>query len=71
MGPSAAATPWPVPAVTAALKVLKGEPVPAPVWTLPQPSITQKNLSEYVSDQLSPLHYSMCGCDNLPGFPQR
>jgi ribose transport system substrate-binding protein len=58
-------------AVTAALKVLKGEPVPAPVWTLPQPSITQKNLSEYVSDQLSPLHYSMCGCDNLPGFPQR
>ncbi|MBJ9696808.1 ABC transporter substrate-binding protein [Burkholderia cenocepacia] len=58
-------------AVVAALKVLKGEPVPAPVWTLPQPVITQADLPKYVSDKVSPLNYSMCGCDKLPGYPQR
>lgn len=58
-------------AVIAALKVLKGEPVPAPAWTLPQPVITQKELPQYVNAKLSPMHYSMCGCEGLPGYPQR
>ena len=58
-------------AVLAALKILKGVPVPGPVWTLPQPVITSKDLSKYVNPKLSPLHYSMCGCDDMPGFPER
>jgi ribose transport system substrate-binding protein len=58
-------------ALLAALKVLKGQPVPGPVWTLPQPVITEKDLPKYVNDKLSPLHYSMCGCEGMPGYPQR
>ena len=58
-------------AVIAAIKVLKGEPVPGPVWTLPQPVITGRDLSKYVNTKLSPLHYSMCGCEDMPGFPER
>jgi ribose transport system substrate-binding protein len=58
-------------ALLAAVKVLKGEPVPGPVWTLPQPVITEKDLPKYVNDKLSPLHYSMCGCEGMPGYPQR
>jgi ribose transport system substrate-binding protein len=58
-------------AVIAALKILKGEPVPGPDWVLPQPSITAKNLDQYVNPKLPPLHYSMCGCERMPGYPQR
>jgi len=58
-------------AVIAALKVLKGEPVPGPVWKLPQPVITQAELSRFVDPKLPPLHYSMCGCEKMPGYPQR
>lgn len=58
-------------AVLAALKILKGEPVPGPDWVLPQPSITAKNLDQYVNPKLPPLHYSMCGCEKMPGYPQR
>jgi ribose transport system substrate-binding protein len=58
-------------AVVAAVRVLKGEPVPAPEWTLPQPVITRADLPKYVNDKVSPLDYSMCGCDKLPGYSQR
>jgi ribose transport system substrate-binding protein len=55
--------------VIAALKVLEGQPVPSP-WKLPQPTITQDNLSQYVQANMPPLHYAMCGCQDLPGYPQ-
>ena len=58
-------------AVIAALKTLKGEPIPGPNWVLPQPSVTAKDLDKYVNPKLSPLHYSMCGCEKMPGYPQR
>lgn len=58
-------------AVVAALNVLKGVSVPGPVWVLPQPVITQADLSHFVDPRLPPLHYSMCGCEKMPGYPQR
>jgi ribose transport system substrate-binding protein len=57
-------------AVIAALKVLQGEEVPDP-WRLPQPTVTQENLDQYVQPDMPPLHYAMCGCEEMPGFPER
>ncbi|GAA1029969.1 hypothetical protein GCM10009557_20360 [Virgisporangium ochraceum] len=60
---------WRTP-VIAALRVLGGEPVPSP-WKLPQPTITADTLDGYVDPTMPPLHYAMCGCTKLPGYPQR
>ncbi len=59
---------WRTP-VIAAVKILAGEPVPSP-WKLPQPTITDANLAEYVQPNMPPLHYAMCGCQDLPGYPK-
>jgi len=58
-------------AVIAAVRVLKGEPVPGPAWSLPQPTITAETLDKYVNDKMPPLHYAMCGCEGMPDYPQR
>ncbi|WAM00537.1 substrate-binding domain-containing protein [Streptomyces sp. Je 1-369] len=58
---------WRTP-VIAALRVLGGKPVPKE-WKLPQPTVTQANLDEYLRDGMPPLHYAMCGCQKLPGYP--
>lgn len=58
---------WRTP-VIAALKVLKGEQVPGE-WVLPQPRITQENVAQYVKQDMPPLHYAMCGCEDMPGYP--
>ena len=58
-------------AIIAALKILKGEPVIGPTWKLPQPDITQETLANYVDPKMPPLHYAMCGCKDLPGYPER
>jgi ribose transport system substrate-binding protein len=58
-------------AIIAALKILKGEPVIGPTWKLPQPDITQETLASFVDPKMPPLHYAMCGCKDLPGYPQR
>lgn len=58
-------------AVIAAVRVLKGEPVPGPAWSLPQPTITAENLDKYVNAKMPPLHYAMCGCEGMPDYPQR
>ncbi|CCK26935.1 substrate-binding component of ABC transporter [Streptomyces davaonensis JCM 4913] len=60
---------WRTP-VIAALKILKGEQVPK-VWNLPQPSITQDNLSTYLKPGMPPLHYALCGCEDMPGYPKK
>ncbi|HEX6024759.1 MAG TPA: ABC transporter substrate-binding protein [Solirubrobacter sp.] len=57
-------------AVIAAVKVLKGEEVPNP-WILPQPKITEENLDQYVKPDMPPLYYALCGCEDLPGFPEK
>ncbi|BCJ60491.1 ABC transporter substrate-binding protein [Micromonospora endophytica] len=58
---------WRTP-VIAALKILKGEQVPKE-WVLPQPRITGDNVASYVKQDMPPLHYAMCGCEEMPGYP--
>jgi len=58
---------WRTP-IIAALKIVKGEEVPKE-WVLPQPKITQDNLDQYVQPDMPPLHYALCGCEDMPGFP--
>jgi ribose transport system substrate-binding protein len=58
-------------AIIAALKTLKGEPVPAPEWNLPQPTVTADNLDKYINAKMPPLHYAMCGCEDMPNYPAR
>ncbi|WP_433500836.1 substrate-binding domain-containing protein [Sphaerimonospora sp. CA-214678] len=60
---------WRTP-VIAALKILKGEQVPK-IWNLPQPAITQENLATYLKPGMPPLHYALCGCEDLPGYPEK
>jgi ribose transport system substrate-binding protein len=60
---------WRTP-IIAGLKIMNGEEVPA-VWRLPQPIITNENLDQYVQPNMPPLHYAMCGCENMPDFPTR
>jgi ribose transport system substrate-binding protein len=56
-------------AVIAATKILKGEEVPKE-WVLPQPAITADNLADYVDPKMPPLHYALCGCEDMPGYPE-
>ncbi|WP_375450672.1 substrate-binding domain-containing protein [uncultured Devosia sp.] len=56
-------------AIIAAVKVLKGEPVPSPEWILPQPSITQDALDSYINTAMPPLHYALCGCEDMANYP--
>ncbi|MGH2615177.1 MAG: ABC transporter substrate-binding protein [Thermomicrobiales bacterium] len=60
---------WRTP-VIAALQILQGEDVPGE-WTLPQPLITNENLDQYLQPNMPPLHYALCGCENMPDFPAR
>ena len=57
------------PPIIAATKILKGEEVPKE-WVLPQPTITQDDLDEYIEPNMPPLHYALCGCEDMPGFPE-
>jgi len=61
---------WRTP-IIAALRTLKGEPVPGPQWKLPQPAITAETLDQYVNEKMPPLHYALCGCEEMPGYPER
>ncbi len=36
-----------------------------------QPLITEENLEQYLQPNMPPLHYALCGCENMPGFPER
>lgn len=58
---------WRTP-IIAALKILKGEEVPKQ-WNLPQPKITQESLDTYLQPDMPLLHYALCGCESMPGFP--
>lgn len=60
---------WRTP-VIAGMRILSGEPVPA-IWRLPQPAVTQENLDQFVQPNMPPLHYAMCGCEEMPDFPER
>jgi ribose transport system substrate-binding protein len=56
-------------AIIAALKILKGEKVPHR-WVLPQPTITAETLDKYIRYNMPPQHYSMCGCEEMPTYPE-
>jgi ribose transport system substrate-binding protein len=59
---------WRTP-IIAAVRILSGEEVPAE-WNLPQPKITEDNLADYIQTDMPPLHYAMCGCEDMPGYPE-
>ncbi|WP_171123323.1 MULTISPECIES: substrate-binding domain-containing protein [unclassified Ruegeria] len=61
---------WRTP-ILAALKILDGEAIPGPEWNLPQPAITNDNLGDFVNASMPPLHYAACGCEGMPGYPER
>jgi ribose transport system substrate-binding protein len=61
---------WRTP-VIAAIRILKGEPVTGPTWKLPQPAITAENLDKFVNDKMPPLHYALCGCEQMANYPAR
>ena len=60
---------WRTP-VIAATMILSGEEVPEE-WILPQPAITQDTLTDYSDPSMPPLHYALCGCEEMPGYPER
>jgi ribose transport system substrate-binding protein len=57
-------------AVILATKILKGEEVPKE-WILPQPVVTQENLDQNAKPNMPPLYYANCGCDDMPGWPEK
>jgi ribose transport system substrate-binding protein len=59
---------WRTP-IIAVVKILKGEEVPKE-WVLPQPKITNETLDDYVDPNMPPLHYALCGCEDMPGYPE-
>ncbi len=60
---------WRTP-IIAATMILGGESVPGH-WVLPQPVVTEENLDQYIQPNMPPLHYALCGCEEMPGFPER
>lgn len=61
---------WRTP-ILAAKMVLSGEEVPSE-WVLPQPVLTQDNIDQYLNSdvKMPPQYYALCGCDDLPGWPE-
>lgn len=60
---------WRTP-IIAATMILSGEEVPSE-WILPQPAITEENLDQYVQTNMPPQHYALCGCEDMPDYPER
>ena len=60
---------WRTP-IIAATMILNGERVPKE-WVLPQPEITSENLDKYVDPKMPPLFYPLCGCQKMPGYPEK
>lgn len=56
-------------AVLAAVMFLDGETVQHN-WVLPQPEITAANLDQYINAEMPPLHYTMCGCEDMTNYPE-
>ncbi|PLW78293.1 substrate-binding domain-containing protein [Cohaesibacter celericrescens] len=70
VGPSYPTYQWRTP-ILAALAIHAGKSVPGPVWSLPQPAVTEATLDSLVDERMPPLHYALCGCEELPGYPER
>jgi ribose transport system substrate-binding protein len=67
VGPTYPTYQWRTP-IIAALRILDGKQVPRE-WVLPQPKVTGDNLKDFIKQDMPPLHYAMCGCELMPGYP--
>jgi len=55
-------------AALAAVMFLQGETVQHN-WYLPQPDVTVANLDQYENSEMPPLHYALCGCEDMTNYP--
>jgi ribose transport system substrate-binding protein len=55
-------------AVLSAVMFLQGKDVQHH-WTMPQPEITAANLDKYLNSDMPPLHYALCGCEDMTNYP--
>jgi ribose transport system substrate-binding protein len=55
-------------AVLSAVMFLQGETVQHE-WYLPQPDVDASNLDQYENPEMPPLHYALCGCEDMVNFP--
>ncbi len=55
-------------AVLASVMFLQGKDVQHH-WTMPQPEITGANLDKYINSAMPPLHYALCGCEDMTNYP--
>ena len=55
-------------AVLASVMFLEGETVQHN-WIMPQPEITNANLDTYIDPTMPPLHYALCGCEDMTNYP--
>ena len=55
-------------AVLISVMILQGEPVQKR-WVLPQPDVTQENLDQYYNADMPPLHYALCGAEDMTNWP--
>ncbi len=55
-------------AVLSAVMFLQGKTVQHH-WIMPQPEITAANLDKYINTAMPPLHYALCGCEDMTNYP--
>jgi ribose transport system substrate-binding protein len=55
-------------AVLASVMFLQGKDVQH-LWVLPQPEIKPDNVDKYINTAMPPLHYAMCGCEDMTNYP--
>ena len=55
-------------AVLSAVMFLQGKTVQHH-WTMPQPEVTAENLDKYINTAMPPLHYALCGCEDMTNYP--
>jgi ribose transport system substrate-binding protein len=55
-------------AVLASVMFLQGKTVQHN-WIMPQPEVVAANLDKYLNPDMPPLHYALCGCEDMTNYP--
>jgi ribose transport system substrate-binding protein len=55
-------------AVLSAVMFLQGKTVQHN-WIMPQPEVVAANLDTYINTSMPPLHYALCGCEDMTNYP--
>jgi ribose transport system substrate-binding protein len=55
-------------AVLSAVMFLQGKTVQHH-WIMPQPEVVKANLDKYINTSMPPLHYALCGCEDMTNYP--